>query len=297
MHSTGSALYTILERVNALLDNPDLEAKYSDDWTLRHKIMPAWVDVMGRVNMMRDNPVLLRYSLSIVEDQEYYQLPPCIQEIWRVAELNDDGVVISDWRPEGEFSPHGPGWTIEGNVLALRPYPQDDTSDMAVWYVSNGDVGPHYATDGSVLTSTTVTLSSAPTLGWLDKRANAYGGMMLRVFGASLTEEVLIESYVPSTRVVTLRRPLTATGTITYEVVPMAMSQALWDAISYAAALKFAPVVRATGDLYRMLVDGYNSALKTLCDNLANMNVRKGKYYDKLTIDNPLLSQWDNWIW
>jgi hypothetical protein len=59
MHVTGSFLYTVLERIRGYLDDPDFDAKYNNDFIIRHIISPTMVDVWSRVNMNLDNPVVL----------------------------------------------------------------------------------------------------------------------------------------------------------------------------------------------------------------------------------------------
>ena len=78
MHSTGSMLLTILERLRAFLDEPTLDAKYSNDFMVNHLISPSMVEVLSRLSMTYDNPVVLRHEITTVKDQQYYQLPPNI---------------------------------------------------------------------------------------------------------------------------------------------------------------------------------------------------------------------------
>jgi hypothetical protein len=70
---------------------------------------------------MLSNPVVLRHAIEFDENTEYYQLPPSIGEIWRVALRNEDGMVVDEVVPRNEFHPHGVGWAIEGNTLRFDP--------------------------------------------------------------------------------------------------------------------------------------------------------------------------------
>ena len=48
MDSSNSMLKTVIERIRGLLDDPDLEAKYNDDYLVRHIIQPAFATVTSR---------------------------------------------------------------------------------------------------------------------------------------------------------------------------------------------------------------------------------------------------------
>jgi uncharacterized Fe-S radical SAM superfamily protein PflX len=74
LHSSNSYLYSILERVRGYLDEPS--SKYSNDFIVRHVIMPEFVNCVSRLSLTFDNPVVVRTALSIVKDTEHYQLPP-----------------------------------------------------------------------------------------------------------------------------------------------------------------------------------------------------------------------------
>ena len=70
MHSTNSFIYTVIERIRGYLDDPDLDAKYSDDFLLRHIVMPSMVNVLSRINNSLSNPVVSRLRVSLEADQQ-----------------------------------------------------------------------------------------------------------------------------------------------------------------------------------------------------------------------------------
>lgn len=173
MHSTGSYIYTLLERVRAYLDDPDLDAKYTDDYILRHAIGPAQVDVLSRLWLNHGAQLVMIYDLTLDPDVTYYQLPPCIQQVKRFALINADNLPTFDAVPRSEYHRNGPGWALEGNPgsMALRvDVPPTGNLSAQLWYTSNGDVIPHYATNGSAATQISFTGASYDsTNGYLTK--------------------------------------------------------------------------------------------------------------------------------
>ena len=316
MDTTFSMLKTVAEKVRFYLDDPDLDAKYTDQYLVRYIIGPAMVDVVARLNLNQDNPVVVRHSISLVENQEYYLLPPGIQEVWRLATIDSTGRILTDNKPRGVWNPRGPGWALEGNLLTMRPFPtQAETVDL--WYVPSFDVQMHYGT--GVLRGRTVEFATTPTLGLLDRRQNAYAGCVLRLLPESpgVVQEMIIASYDAETRTATVRLPFGAeysdgssssqpsatvsggvgssesssssdgfSDTVTYEVAPK-MGQALWEAIACASACKLAVAKNVSEKKLGFLEREYKKAMKTITDNLQNMQMRTGKAFEKNTEDHP----------
>lgn len=289
MHSTGSFLYTVLERIRGYLDDPDFDAKYNNDFLIRHIISPTMVDVLSRINMNLDNPVVMRLDIEVDKNTEYYQLPPSIGEVWRVCRRDTNGDIIEDFKPRNEFHPSGPGWALEGNTLRFEDEMPADT--WTIYYVPSGDIMPHYSTDGGTMRGDrkTFVMDTTPNLGELDRRENSYAGQILRVIPATgMIEERVIASHDVDLSEVTTRTefstPLT-TG-VRYEIAPIRM-QSLYEAISAGSALKLGAYRKITGNHYQMVLQQYRSAIKTATDNVANMQMRTGKSFMKKTVDNP----------
>ena len=57
MDSTGSILQTTLERIRTFLDDPSLDAKYSNDFLVRQVIEPEMVNVITTLNAQREEPI------------------------------------------------------------------------------------------------------------------------------------------------------------------------------------------------------------------------------------------------
>lgn len=315
MHSSGSILKTIIER---LRNYHDLSTtKWDNDYLVRNVVMPEYVNVLGRLSLDYDNPVYLRHSVEVDKETEYYLLPPMVGEIRRISIFRQNSRLISkEIVPRSFNHPTGEGWAIEGNVLAFRPLPQrNETWD--IWYIPTGDFLMHWATDGTLQASQDeasgydrFVLSQSPSLGDLDKRENAYAGGMLRVLdgGGGVVEERIIESYDASTRTCTLRLAFndqeaqTTTSTtepdlpdiqnITYEVVPLGMSQPMVSAIAAAGAMSVAILNDSSMAKTTLLTREYGRHLKTIGDRLNHMNMRKPDHYDRNTRDNPWRGIW-----
>lgn len=305
MDTTRSFLKTVIERVRGYLDDADFDAKYTDQFLVQHVVMPGLVDVWSRCSLSADNPVLLSYDITLVENQECYVIPPCVGEVHELVQYTGStglqsniGVPTDDLYPRHRMSVGGPIWSVEGNMICFRPFPLGvDNIGNKTWtmrYTTNGDMNPHYhdstSTNAGSLNAgkDQFTLSSAPALGLLDKRENAYAGQVLRILDGSVFEERVIASYDPSTRVATLKRPFTsaAAGAHLYEVCPP-QSQGMVEAVSLACSLKLGAWRKISAAHAQMLQLQYRSAIKTIGDNLANMQMRNGKAWTKDTRDNP----------
>lgn len=290
MHSSGSQLMTVIERVRAWTDDTEIDAKYSNDFLIRHIISPAYAEVFSRIAMDQDNPVVIRHTVNLLPDVEFYTLPPHIFQVHRLAKRNaTTGLVTNDLYPLNQMSPYGPGWAIQGNTLQIRPVPTSaDTVEL--WYTPSSDVGICYHTGNPVITytSTTAVLTATPTRGFLDIRPNALAGLHLRTLATSLHQDRIIESYNVSTGTVTLRNAFdtTPSNATPYEVVPPGFG-ILAETIALRAALKLARLKRTPGTVLSEISAEYAGAIKSVRDNLAGIMSRAGHGFDRLTIDNP----------
>jgi len=310
MDATGSMLKTVIERVRGFLDDPDLEAKYSDDYILRHIVRPAFASVMSRINNSSQTPVMQRLTFPLNQGVADYQLPPCIGEIWRLCVMDESGRVLQEAIPRGLYNLRGPNWKIEGNVLSFLPYPNADYSTMELWYIHSGDFSFAYSTGGvsafqlnTNKKSGTITISTAATLGEWDKRPSAYVGQMLRLLSTSTSlpfEERVIDSWTPvgggsSAWTFTTRQAFTyAVGPAnlpSFEIAPEG-SENLWEAVSAASAMKLASYRKLSGEHFGMIQAAYRDAMKTTMDHYSNMQMRMPKAWEKDTVDNQLTQPW-----
>ena len=290
MHSTNSFLYTVIERIRGYLADPDLDAKYSDDFLVRHIVMPCMTSVVSRVNNSLTNPVVSRLRISLVADQQYYQLPPTVGEVWTVGVYDtDSGRLTEDSRPRSHWNPQGPNWSIEGNLLSVRPLPKD-AQDLDIFYTHTGDLLLHYATTGTLDSTNKVFTLGTATLGAIDKRPNAYAGSMLRLLSGNVIEERVIDSSSASefTGEIELTTRMefdhySPSSSISYEIAPFGL-QSMYEAIAASGALKLASYKKITGTHYQMIQMQYRDAIKTVCDHYSNMQMRTPKHWDKDTV-------------
>ena len=309
MHSTGSFLYTVIERIRAMLDEPSMDAKFSNDFIVRHVISPSMVDVLTRISMTYDNPVILRHSVSLVANEQYYQLPPSIGEVLRFAITDSNGRVINESLPTSMYNRNGSGWSLEGNLLSISPTPSGP-STADIFYSPNGDFFPHFA-DGTTSDGTKdgvlsgdrdmLVLAQSPTLGSLETRENGYAGGVLRLWNhnENILEERIISSYNVSGRTVTVRVPFTSdietSNGHKYEIAPQGI-QSLYQAIALAGAMNMAASRNVSDKQMKFYILQYRAAIKTIGDNLSYMQMRIPKHYEKNTVDNDARFLRTGWV-
>jgi len=290
MHSTGSFLLTVIERVRAYIDEATLDAKYTNDYLVRHVIGPEMVNVISRLSNNYGNPIRVRHSIAINKTTEHYVLPPQIGEVYRVAISDSDNRVTQEFMPENEFNSRGPNWQIQGNMLSFRPLPTSDQT-VDIHYIPNGDFQPHYSSSGGGLDSTKkiFTLATTPTLGDRDPRENAYAGATLRVWNdAGLLEERVIDSYNATSRQATVRVAFSTSASdssLRYEIAPVGMNS-MYQAIACSCAINLGTARNITQKQMQFILTQYKMAMKSVGDNLSNIQARKGKMFAKRTVDN-----------
>lgn len=294
--STGSILYRCIEHIRFMLNEPEVDATYSDVYLLNMVLMPAMKTVMSRFNLNRDDPIRLRFTLSLAAGTEYYSLPPNMQEVYRVSKITDNKLPSNDYIPREEESWWGPGWTLDGNTIAFRPTPLADDSEWLIWYVPSANFKPHYGTGLQNLLDepNVITLQSTPTFGELDRRANAYAGAILRLLPAGPTgvqqEHVVEESYLESNlwkvRLRTTPDPSVAgQSSLAYEVLPP-LTGMLWKAAADLACVELGVARDLTEKQMRHLHLNWDRSMKTAFDDLAALQTRTGKFFRNATPDN-----------
>ena len=286
MHDGGSLLRIVIDRIRGYLDDPDIDAKYSDDFIVRHVIGPCMTDVVSRLNHNWDNPVVVRHIAGVCAGQSYYQLPPSIGEIWRICTTDDQGNIVDDYKPRGEWNPRGPLWSLEGNLLSFRPTLSNDVC-LEIFYVPNGDVSPHMGTGHWDAENKVFTFGSTPSLGSIDRRPNAYAGQVLRILPTdTYVEERVIGVHDVVHGVVQPRISFHhESGEYPYEIAPIG-AQSLYEAIASAGALKLGAYRKISGTHHQMILRQYQSAIKTVGDNLSNLQMRTGKAWERNTVDS-----------
>lgn len=292
MHSSGSIIKTYCEKVRHYLDDPDLDAKYDDNYLIRFFLSSAMTDVISRVSMMSDAQIVMPLTLTVAAGTQYYKLPPMVRQVLRVGVVNaSTGNFIEDYHPRSEFNVYGPGWSLEGNLISFKPFPTE-AKTYTILYVPSGDVAVHYenGSHGVLNANGTFTLHNAGSiLGSLDKRENAYVGCYVRIFGTNITDECVISAYNATTRVCTFRTAAAnAAGSYSYEVIPFLL-EPLIDAVALSAAMRAGVGRKINNTHMQGLMIAYRQAIKTAHDTLGNMNSRSGKRFTGGTVDNKNL--------
>ena len=229
----NSVLYNMVQRVRWGLPK-EVEKEMSNDYIMRHAVQPKLAEVMMMMNSRSDSQIVVRHSLTLANNTEYYAVPSCIYKALRVTQLATGGTIEKEVRQRNENDPKGNGWALEGNRLSIRPNPVTGlVSNYALWYVPSGDFMCHYAKDGSLASSGTVlTMSTgglfSRQLGNKDRRANSYVGATLRVFesdGSVSERTITAHNATTSTNTVTVSEAFTtSSGTVAYEIVPSWMT-------------------------------------------------------------------------
>lgn len=301
MIASESFLETVVERARAYVNDPDTEAKYTDDWVIRHCVMPAMTDVLARLNLSQDNPIINRITLTLSTEDRYYQLPPCVGEVLEIGVYDSNWTLLQEAKPRDFLNPFQSGWRLEGNQLVIEPLPSStDTArvtNFQVSFISNGQVYPHLSEDGGTLEEDadgvhTVWLDPSPDKGALDRRPNAYVGQMIRLIPANgAVEERVIGSsgYTGGRFWVTTRSPFTEISapqdTIKYEIAPQG-HEALYDAIALLVGYKLGVMCRRNESHLQGLQILFRNSMKTIKDNLHTMQQRRPKRYAADTRDN-----------
>jgi hypothetical protein len=299
MHASGSILRGICDEIRRLIDLSELDAKYDDNYLVSSVIPSATSNVMARVSMMNDASIVCRHEVTITSGTKYYQLPPTVRRVWRLAEVDTRDNVYRDWRPKGEFHPRGPGWRLEGNLLVIEPDWNFDTDrTMEVFYTPSGEAAMHVGCDGKLTESVAtegidqLTTDLTPTLGTHDRRPNAFNGSVVRTnVGAGsrrAIEERIIHSHDWQTGVATLRTDLqygVVGETIEYEVIPIWLNSVA-DAVAADAAMSVGTGLRVTQAHQEMLRVQYRKAVKTAQDTFGLMQGRMTKFFDDRNVDN-----------
>lgn len=287
MHSSGSIVKTYCEKVRHYLDDPDLDAKYDDNYLVRFFLSSAMNDVMSRVSMMSDTQILSTFNLTVAAGTQYYRLPPTVRQVLRVGVIDSGtGAYIEDFQPRNEFNIYGRGWALEGNLISFNPYPSE-TKTYQILYIPSGDVAVHlnHNAHGVLNANGTFTLSTTGDTGSVDRRDNAYVGCYLRIFSTE-TDELVISEHDGATRVVTFRTPsVLAPDDYNYEVVPFLLEPMI-DAVSISAAMRAGVGRKINNTQMQALMLAYRQAIKTAHDMLGNTNSRVGKRFNGGTADN-----------
>lgn len=254
--------------------------RFSDNFLVTWIFSEAFSQVMSRIALAQENPVVMGYDFTLDADTARYTFPPTLSEVWWVGEYDTNNRLKCVLQADGLLSAYprstAGGWKLDGNQLIVDPAPNQAVTLRVVGTINNS-ISAHYATDGIINSTTSVTLSASPALGINDRRENAYAGQYIRILTGDAIEERVIEAYDPGTRVATLRSPITASsGTVSYEVGPPSFPSFV-QVIACKMALLFSANLEMSRAGVTRLELMYEQALKTVLDQTSHMNIARGK--------------------
>lgn len=303
MHSSGSFLYTVIEKIRIAIDEPATSAKWTDDLLTRLVIADAWASTFSMLKLTSDSLPVISFTIDLVRNQSRYVIPPLFDSVVRLVrkDTNNADIITHDWKPRGDTHPWMSGWRLEGNEIVFEPTPTEADAGWTLMGVPSGDACLHYGI-GAVVDPTHVTLAASPVLGLLDRRPNGYAGLVLRTLSTGRTwQERVISSYDPVTRIATFASafvqdannlPANAAA-VTYEIAPLG-NRMLWTAVAYKAAMAVGASRDLTEKKMKWLELQYQIALKAVFDR-AKAQRRVIQHYDRATVDNKDLGRFDVW--
>jgi hypothetical protein len=301
MNASGGFISTVIERTRAYLDDASLDAKYDDNFLVRNIISPSFASIASRINNSTSNAISVWIPFPLTKGLAYYQLPPCVGEVWRLAIRNDNDYVSREAMPRTEWHYRGPNWKVEGNMMVFSPTPDADYSDIELQFMHNGEIQPFQLSTGATLDVTksiiTFPLTTSTQVGTIDRRDNAYLGCVVRILtSTAVQEERIISTWTKDSTnwKIEVRRPFTyaSVGAISIEIAPFGL-ESLYEAASLGGALKLATYKKASPAHFQMLQLQYRDAMKTAMDHFANKQMRTAKYFERNTADNKL-NDWRN---
>ncbi len=284
--SGSGFLSDVVSLVRKATDEPSQSPKYTDGDIVEY--LQAGMDaVLTDIHVNTDHPIIVRYTITLVDGTQFYILPPNVAELMRVAKINSNsGLAEYEVWPGSHMNPGGHGWKLEGNVLRLlRDW--DSTDSLELMYIPNSEPAMHKATASSN-DATTVTFPTSVTDGTLGKRPNEYVGMLLRILSSdqNYVEERLITAYDVTTRIATVAKAwdTTPTGTVVYEVVPI-FSRTIKHVVALRTAID---ILSQEGNSQRMATLNQNYAIKlsAMRRQLNKMEGRFPHHFDGDTWDN-----------
>ena len=299
MDATGGFIQTVIDRTRAYLDDPSIDAKYDDNYLIKNVISPMFASIASRINNSTSNPISVWIPFPITRGTQYYSLPPCVGEVWRLAIRNDDNYVSREAMPRTEYHYRGPNWKVEGNMIVFIPTPDQDYSDLELQFMHSGEVLPFRinATLDATKSILTFALTDVPTVGVIDRRDNAYLGSTVRILTSTgIVEERIISGWTKNSTnwQTTVRLPFTyaSAGTVTIEYAPFGL-ESLFEAVAAGSALKLGTYKKMSPAQFQMIQLQYKDAMKTCMDHFSSQQMRTGKYFERNTADNKL-NDWRN---
>ncbi len=301
-YDRNTVIGRMLQCIRQILDEPSVTVKYTDEQILGYA-RAGWATILSDLMTLADNPIVLRLDIAVSSSTQEYVLPPIVGEILQLAKIN----TVTDlnlWEviPTSRWNPAGSGFTIEGNIIRFSPI-WGESHTLRLTFIPTGDMAMHTG-DTTVFSSTTVTMDDSPTTGILDLRANGYAGSILRILSATWdtasahTQERVISSYDATTRIATVSPafdPIPASGTLTYEVVPMLYNLLEMAVCFYTASMLLS--IEGPPTKQAAVEKKYAEMQRALRLRVANIQNRVGDRFEHDTPENRNYGPWSVGFW
>ena len=217
-----------IAQVREALDEPELNAKYSDTAIIRHMEL-AYPLILGEINRNSQTPVVAKYMVSITNNTAQYTLPSSMGSIYAIYEETTEGTrVFFDSR--SRHNPYGRYVWIEGTTLNVQGSGILSVgTELIIEYIPSGVAQLHNGTCTLDTAGDTVTMGGTPHVGVLDTRDNVYAGCVFRILKADGTGDYIQERTITShdrtgpTLELELALdpvPTVGSGSIYYEIAP-----------------------------------------------------------------------------
>lgn len=302
-YDRATSIGRMLQCIRQVLDEPAENVKYTDQQLLSYA-RSAWSTVIQDLFNVADNPIVLRFDITVSSAAQEYVLPPIVGEILELAKIDSDtDLYLWEEVPSSRWNPAGPGFIIEGNVIRFSPKWQE-THTLRLTFIPTGDMTVHTG-DTTTFTATTVTMDDSPTTGALDLRENGYAGAILRILSATWgggekqhVQERVVSSYDATTRVATVSpafNPVPSAGTLTYEIVPMLYNLLEMTVCFYTASMLLA--IEGPARKQAAVEKKYAEMLRALRLRVANIENRIGDRFQHDTPQNRNYGPWNLGFW
>ena len=307
-----------VQRIYDYSNEPSTNPKWTTD-KLFPLIRGSYARIMADVNGIGQNPIVVRFNITVTTTQRTYLLPPNVGQVLMFGKVDPaNGEFYERIIPNSRFNPAGSGCTFEGPLVRLSPLWQENDT-LQILYIPNGDCVMHvgtFAQNATGVSTTTFPLAVSPSEGYFDRRPNAYLGSVARLLSAVSAagvastpsgysyfpiQERPITSYAPTTQLATVDTAFdfnpgdasTMSGTdpavITYEVVPF-----MGDFFQEAIAWDVAALVNGTERRYAEKKDCLQNRLnqmRLIRNNITTYNSRTGM------IARADIFGYGNWGW
>lgn len=306
--STGQ-IQRAITTVRQFVDQSRVNAKYSDADILGF-MNQAWAEVIGDLYSNSVCPPLVKHSVTLVQDQYWYDLPSSIGEIRQIMRKDTNGNYLWEIEPKAFFSPEGPGISFEGNQrFWTDPWHGGSSGSIELLYIPNGDVTLFLGTATFPNTTASTVKPTVTTLGSLDRRPNAYAGSYVGLLAANdevegtddyfVVQQRICESYDARTGTLTVKPEFDydiSTWTpgdgdvVTVEVYP-AEAPVVWPTICYHVARQLAGIEGHT-DKFKMLTQLYMESKRAACLRWANFQTRNNSTFQVDHYADPNTYEW-----